>query len=182
MKKLLKWLWQLWLRLWGLSKNEEVETNERAERHASTQTAQTTQVKRHIRREWTEDEVELLRRSYPHCLNSVLAKHLNRSEDSINKKAQKLGLKKHEGFFAQVARTTKTDRKGSPSIEQQLAEIMAMKKLIGDFSLYLYFDDIANVGFQYAAWLSCCTYEHYYHAANFKEVLNRVKAYIETRQ
>ena len=182
MKRFLNWLKQLWLRLWGRSKKEIVKTTERAERHASTQTQQ---VQGHIRREWTEDEIELLRRSYPHCLNAALAKHLNRSEDSIAKKAQKLGLKKHDGFFAQVARTANVENKRNLSIEQHLASIMEKQKDIGDFSVDLYCNTYAPEEERYVArfkhdvWVTAP-----YHArcSNFTEALNRIEEYIAAAQ
>ena len=183
MKNFINWLRQLWRRLFGRSKKEVVKTRVSAERQASTQTTQTQRVHEHNRRGWTEKEVHLLRVNYPHCLNIVLAKRLNRSEDSIAKKAQKLGLKKEDGFFGHVAHRASVERKRNPTLEQRLAKIMARKRQVGDFSVDLYMNDYAKEGERYVAKLTFIGFgdSTYYHArcSNFTDALNRIDEYID---
>ena len=49
---------------------------------------------RKTRKDWTSEELELLKRYYPYMSNSDLSVILNRSEASIRNKAKELGLKK----------------------------------------------------------------------------------------
>lgn len=180
MKNFINWLRQLWRRLFGRSKKEVVKTRVSAERQASTQTTQTQRVHEHNRRGWTEKEISLLRSNYPHCLNIVLAKRLNRSEDSIAKKAQKLGLKKEDGFFGHVAHRASVERKRNPTLEQRLAKIMARKKQVGDFSVDLYMNDAAGKDERYVAKFSCVPAVTYHaRCSNFTDALNRIDEYID---
>ena len=49
---------------------------------------------RKTRKDWTPEELELLKRYYPYMSNSDLSVILNRSEASIRNKAKELGLRK----------------------------------------------------------------------------------------
>lgn len=182
MKNFINWLRQLWRRLFGRSKKEVVKTRVSAERQASTQTTQTQRVHEHSRRAWTEEEIAFLRKHYGVSYNSNLAKHLNRSEESIAKKAQHLGLKKQEGFFGYVAQAASVERKRkfTLTLEEHLEKIMARKKQIGEFSVDLYMNDAAGKDERYVAKFSCVPAVTYHaRCSNFTDALNRIDEYID---
>ena len=58
------------------------------------------------KRRWTKKEVELLKALYEYYPNYVLAKALNRSINSIQRKAERLGLRK--GFKGRLPKFIKS--------------------------------------------------------------------------
>lgn len=62
-----------------------------------------------FRRLWTEDEISELRRRYPNERSDAIAADMGRPVGSIYGKAQGLGLKKSDEFFADTELSGRTD-------------------------------------------------------------------------
>lgn len=62
-------------------------------------------------REWTDEDIKLLIEKYPHMKTVYLAQMLGRSKQSIDHKAQRLGLRKTAGHLY----SNKSERRGEKS-------------------------------------------------------------------
>ena len=86
---------------------------------------------------WSEAEVNYLLEAYPTTKDKVIAAVLGRSVMSVMSKARRMGLKKDLTFFREAGSQAKRN------IRQRLAAIMAKKKELYEFSVDLYYNDLA---------------------------------------
>jgi hypothetical protein len=86
---------------------------------------------------WSEAEVNYLLEAYPTTKDKVIAAVLGRSDMSVMSKARRMGLKKDLAFFREAGSQAKRN------IRQRLAAIMAKKKELYEFSVDLYYNDLA---------------------------------------
>ena len=60
--------------------------------------------KKLIKGTWTKDQVKLLKKEFPNNRTAEVAEHLNRSVDTVKKKASRMGIRKSKRYMKTLGR------------------------------------------------------------------------------